>query len=142
MYVISMCILTCHSHCFAAVLQKGWRSPIYSFFSAEVTINYESGRLYHFFPCTSRRCKSEMGGVRRYQDLKDKNSTANLKHHALRCFGAEAVKGRLSVHDANSQSGSIFSAFARQGPKPYIYSNRSHTNTETRQVQFHIIDKR
>jgi hypothetical protein len=117
---------------FAATIRKGWRSPIYSFFSPEVTINYEGGRLYHFFPCSARKCKSKMGGIRRYQDSKDKNSTANLRHHALCCFGAEAVRDRLSAHEAEARSGSIFAAFARQGQKPFTYSNRNLTDNETR----------
>ena len=71
-----------------------------------------------------------MGGVRRYQDSKDRNSTANLRQHAVRCFGAEAVKCSLSADE--SSSGSIFSAFARQGQLPVTHSHRSHTSAEAR----------
>jgi hypothetical protein len=61
-------------------MQKSWRSPIYNFFHTDVSIDYESERLYHFFKCAARACKTPMGGVRRYQDSKDRNSTANLTH--------------------------------------------------------------
>jgi hypothetical protein len=88
------------------------------------------GRPCHFFKCASRHCKTKSGGVRRYQDSKDRSSTANLKHHAIGCFGAEAV-ANATRPDANA-SGSIFALFARQGQKPVQYSHRSHTNPEVR----------
>jgi hypothetical protein len=77
-------------------------------------------------------CKTSLGGVRRFQDSKDKASTANLRHHALRCFGEDAVKTAMSVKDAEARSGSIFTAFASQGQQPVNYSHRSLTNTEIR----------
>jgi hypothetical protein len=113
-------------------LKKTWRSPIYSFFKSDISVQYHDGRLCHFFPCAARVCKTSLGGVRRFQDSKDKASTANLRHHALRCFGEDAVKTAMSVKDAEARSGSIFTAFARQGQQPVQYSHRSLTNTEIR----------
>jgi hypothetical protein len=57
-----------------------------------------------------------------------------LRHHAIRCFGEDAVKTAMSVKDAEAQSGSIFAAFARQGQRPVQHSHRSLTNTELRYV--------
>jgi hypothetical protein len=74
-------------------LKKSWCSPIYSFFKSDsVSIQYHNGRMCHFFPCAAQKCKTAAGGVQRFQDSKDKSSTANLKHHAIQCFGEEAVK--------------------------------------------------
>ena len=73
-----------------------------------------------------------VGGVRRFQDSKDRASTANLRYHALRCFGEEAVRNGTKGAGVDGTSGSIFRAFAHQGQKPVNASNRSHTNTEIR----------
>jgi hypothetical protein len=116
----------------AKAIKKTWRSAIYSFFKSDVQIQYHDGRLCHFFPCAARKCKSPAGGVRRYQDSRDKASTANLRYHANQCFGEEAVKTATSAADADAygRNGSIFAAFARQGQKPVHHSHRSHTNIE------------
>ncbi|KAN0113508.1 hypothetical protein V8E52_007666, partial [Russula decolorans] len=104
-----------------------WRSPIYSFFKSD---NYHNSRLCHFFPCTARKCKTPVRGVRRYQDSKDRASTANLRHHALRCFGEEVVCNSTKGARNNGTSGSIFASFAHPGQKPVHYSNQTHTNAE------------
>ncbi|KAG1724798.1 hypothetical protein EDB19DRAFT_1834044 [Suillus lakei] len=56
-----------------------------------------------------------LGGVHRYQDTKDKSSTTNLKHHAIGCFGEDAVNNPMKGKDAGANSGSIYAAFACQG---------------------------
>lgn len=50
------------------IVKKTWRSPIYSFFKPSVRVEYENGRLCHFFPCAARQCKTKAGGVRRFLD--------------------------------------------------------------------------
>jgi hypothetical protein len=47
------------------------------------------------------------GGVRWYQDSDDRSSTANLKAHAIHCFGAAAVKAATTRKDTVSV-GSFF----------------------------------
>ncbi|KAN0103652.1 hypothetical protein V8E52_011790 [Russula decolorans] len=65
-------------------LKRTWHSPIYSFFKPDgVSIQYHDDRMCHFFPCAARKCKTGFGGVRHYQDSKDKSSTGNLRHHAI-----------------------------------------------------------
>ncbi|KAG1748947.1 uncharacterized protein EDB91DRAFT_1244750 [Suillus paluster] len=60
-------------------LKKTWRSAVYSFFKLDaVTVKLPSG------------------GVRRFQDSKDKSSTTNLRHHANGCWGKEAVDRAFS----------------------------------------------
>jgi hypothetical protein len=121
-------------------VKRTWRSPIYSFFkSDDVSVQYHNDRLCHFFPCAARKCKTAAGGVRRFQDSKDRSSTANLRHHALRCFGEEAVRNGTKGADIDGTSGSIFSSFARQGQMPVHYSHRSHTNTEVRYDTFLLL---
>jgi len=95
-------------------------------------VQYYDGRLCHFFPCGARKCKTALGGVRRYQDTKDKSSTTNLKHHAIGCFGEDAVNNAMKGKDAGANSGSIYAAFARQGQQAVHYSHRTHTNPEVR----------
>lgn len=95
-------------------------------------VQYYDGRLFHFFPCGARKCKTALGGVRRYQDTKDKSSTTNLKHHAIGCFGEDAVNNAMKGKDAGANNGSIYAAFARQGQQPVHYSHRTHTNPEVR----------
>jgi hypothetical protein len=115
-------------------LKRTWRSPIYSFFKSDVSIQQHEGRPCHFFRCAARKCKTALGGVRRFQDSQDKSSTANLKHHAVRCFGEDAVKTATKPKHAGNENGSIFSLFARQGQQPVQYSHRSHSNPEVRYV--------
>jgi len=117
--------------CLAAA-QKTWRSPIYSFFKSTVTIEVHKNRVSHFFRCAAKKCKTDSKGVRRYQDKGDKSSTANLRHHAIRCFGEDCVNAAVSGNAVTSRSGNIFSAFARQGQNPVTFSHRAHTNTEFR----------
>src|SRR6267154_3770633 len=112
-------------------IKQSWHSDIYSFFKSDnISVQYHNGRLCHFFPCAARKCKTVAGGVCCYQDSKDRASTANLRHHALRCFGEEAVHNGTKRANNDGTSGSIFSSFVHQGQKPVQYSHRSHTNTE------------
>jgi hypothetical protein len=120
-------------------LKLTWRSPIYSFFQSAVEIKYENGRLYHFFACAARQCKTPARGVRRFQDKQDKNSTANLKAHAIKCFGAEAVNNAIKGSNVTGQNGSVFTQFARRGQQPVNFSYRAHTNEEARYVVFCIL---
>ena len=117
---------------FSEAAQLTWRSPIYSFFKSNVSVRYEGTQMYHFFPCSARRCKSETGGCRRFQDKGDRSSTSNLKAHAIGCFGEEAIKLAITAKEGEACSGNIFTAFARQGQKPVTYTHRGHTNTEVR----------
>jgi len=74
-------------------------------------------------------------GVCCFQDSKDRALTANLRHHALRCFGEEAVRNSTKGADVNGTSSSIFHLFARQGQQLVLHSLWAHTNTE---VQYDI----
>ena len=72
------------------------------------------------------------GIIRRFQDSKDKASTVNLKHHALRCFGTDAMNAAIAGKQAMNLNGSIFALFACKGKQPVKYSHRVHTNPEVR----------
>jgi hypothetical protein len=121
-----------HPFLFTAAAKVTWRSSLYSFFKPEVTIEVHEGRIAHFFACSSKTCKTKARGVRRYQDKKDKSSTANLRHHAVRCFGEDTVNEALKGESGGNRSGNIFSAFASQGQRPVTYSHRAHTSLEFR----------
>ena len=116
----------------AEELKLTWRSPLYGFFKSDVLIQYHEGRKVHFLQCAAAKCKSPLKGVRRFQDSKDKSSTANLKHHAIKCFGEDAVNNALKGIKAGAPSGSIFAIFARQGQQSVKYSHRVHTDAEVR----------
>lgn len=125
-------LVVSHLFHFLAAAQKTWRSPVYSFFKHNVTIQKHNGRVAHFFSCTAVKCRSEGGGVRRFQDKADKSSTANLRHHVIRCWGEDAVNTAVKGELGASRSGDIFSSFARQGQRPVTYSHRAHTTPEFR----------
>ncbi|KAG2042434.1 hypothetical protein BDR03DRAFT_943371, partial [Suillus americanus] len=106
-------------------LKKTWRSAVYTFFKLHaVAVQYHNGRLVHFFPCGAHKCKLSVGGVRRFQDSKDKSSTTNLRHHANGCWGKEAVDRAFSGGKVQATSGSVFSAFARKGQQPVHHTYR------------------
>jgi hypothetical protein len=96
----------------------------------DVSVQYHNGHLTHFFPYTTLKCKMKAGGIRCFQDSKDKSLTANLKHHAINCFGAEAVDNTIKGKAGVAQSASIFSLFTHQGQQPVRYSHCTHTNPE------------
>ena len=75
--------------------KKSWWSPIYTFFKPDVSIQIHKNRLSHFFTCLSKHCRTGLKGVRRYHDKGDKFSTANLKHHIIRCFGEDTVNAAM-----------------------------------------------
>ena len=71
----------------------GWRSSIYGFFKAKVSIGYDEGQKFHFFKCAFKNCKGKgHKGVWHYLDSKDRAAMSNLKSHALRCFGQDLVE--------------------------------------------------
>ena len=120
-------------------LQEHSCSPIYTFFKSDVVFQVHDGRPSHFFPCAAPKCKVHAGGVRCYQDSKDKSSTANLKHHALRCFGADVVNAAIAGKEHANRNRGIFKFFARQGKQPVKYSHCVHTNPEVWYVFLYVI---
>lgn len=75
-----------------------------------------------------------MGAVRRYQDKQDRAATSNLKTHAIKCFGQDAVDAAFTQMPPTARDGSIFAAFARHNQDPVTVSHKAHTNHETRSV--------
>ena len=69
-----------------------------------------------------------MGGVHRFQDSKDKASTANLKHYATRCFGEDAINAAIAGKQASEHNGSIFVLFACKEKQLVKYSHHAHMN--------------
>ena len=108
------------------LLKKTWHLPIYSFFKPDVSVQYHNGHLTHFFPYTTLKCKMKAGGIRCFQDSKDKSLTANLKHHAINCFGAEAIDNTIKGKAGVAQSTSICSLFAHQGQQLVRYSHHTY----------------
>lgn len=118
---------------YSARLKASWRSAVYGFFKADVKVKYDGGRKYHYFKCSARHCCGN-GGVRRYQDSKDRAATSNLKAHAVKCFGKDAVDAAFSKGSGTGRDRTIFAMFARPGQQPVKVSHRAHTTDETRYV--------
>ncbi|KAK6974469.1 hypothetical protein R3P38DRAFT_2584231, partial [Favolaschia claudopus] len=73
---------------------KAWTSTIYAFFDGEVGIEYRNGKTHHVFTCAARGCAHK---IFRNQSTQDRNSTTNLRKHALKCWGEENVKAAAEV---------------------------------------------
>ena len=115
---------------FLETLKAHWWSPIYMFFKPEVKFQYFENWPCHFFTCLAPKCKTCIGSVCCFQDSKDKSSTANLRHHALCCFGADTVNTTIAGKKPVECNKSIFTHFAHKGKQPVKYSHRVHTNPE------------
>lgn len=90
--------------------------------------------MFHFFECAAKHCKCKARGVRRFQDSQDRAATSNLKAHAIKCFGADAVDAAFNKTTSAAQDGSIFASFARLGQASQSISNRAYTTDEIRLV--------
>ena len=73
-----------------------WHSPVYGFFKSKVVIDYDNSCKFHFFQCAAKHCKGKVKGIHHYQDLQDRAATSNLKTHATKCFGTDAVKAAFN----------------------------------------------
>ncbi|TFK80651.1 hypothetical protein K466DRAFT_503539, partial [Polyporus arcularius HHB13444] len=121
-------------------LQKGWTSSVYAFYSSDVTIGYEEGCRYHEFKCMGKSCKLKKP-IRRFLDKDDVSSTGNLRKHAKKCWGEEAValadqaehaeEVRRTIVKGILRDGTITMHFARKKGQ-VTYSHRPHTKAETR----------
>ena len=111
-------------------LKWTWHLPIYSFFKPDVTFQNYEGQPCHVFACAALKYKAHACGICHFQDSKDKASTANLKHHALHCFGEDAVNAAITGKQAPKLSHSIFSLFAWNSKQLVKYSHCAHTNPE------------
>ena len=58
-------------------------------------------------------------------------ATSNLKTHALKCFGADAVAAATDKQDASNHDGSVFASFAHVGQQPVKFSHHTHTTEES-----------
>jgi len=115
---------------FLEVLKAHWQSPIYMFFKPDIEFQYFENQPCHFFTCPTPKCKTHVGGVCHFQDSKDKFSTANLKHHALQCFGADTINAVIAGKKPIECNKSIFALFAHKGKQPIRYSHHIHMNLE------------
>ena len=111
-------------------LKWTWHLPIYSFFKPNVTFQNYDGHPCHVFTCAAPKCKAHACVIYHFQDSKDKASTTNLNHHALHCFGEDAVNAVIARKEPPKLSHSIFTLFAQNGKQPVKYSHRVHTNPE------------
>jgi hypothetical protein len=86
-----------------------------------------------FFHCAVQKCQGMKGvhGVRRFQDSKDRAATSNLKYHAIKCFGKDAVNATFNDTQPKVHDASIFAVFAHQGQRPVKVSHRAHMKAES-----------
>ncbi|PPR01789.1 hypothetical protein CVT24_001704 [Panaeolus cyanescens] len=117
-------------------MMKKWNSPIYAFYHPTPAIGHENGHRYHEFKCYAKSCKKK---IRRFLNKGDAGSTSNLRKHAKRCWGEDAIENAKSAKGLKeareiidkTPNGSLAAAFAAQNTE-LSYSHRQHTTSETR----------
>ncbi len=128
---------------FIARLMKRWDAPVYAFFRPTPAIVYIEGRKVHVFECAASHCKAKTRFIHRYSDTGDISSTSNLRRHAIRCWGDEAVAAADRTSNAKvarealsnkEPNGSITAAFERVSKGKVTYSHRQHTKAEARYI--------
>ncbi|KAF8121439.1 hypothetical protein EV363DRAFT_1185876 [Boletus edulis] len=127
------------AHIIPECMMKDWTSPVYAFFQPTPVIEEIGTRRSHVFKCCARGCKVT---VRRYLDTTDARSTGNMRKHAKKCWGSEALKAADSAKNAVEvrekivgsilHTGSITQSFERKGKGKVTYLHRQHTRTETK----------
>ena len=116
---------------------------MYAFFRPTPLIEHINGRRCHTFICAAAHCKMASNKVRRYLDTKDAKSTSNLRKHARRCFGEDAVAAADNAANADEvrrttlasggtlRSESLTATFGRREGGSFTFSHRPHTTTES-----------
>ncbi|KAF8059610.1 hypothetical protein FPV67DRAFT_1425266 [Lyophyllum atratum] len=120
-------------------MQNGWHTTVYAFFKPDPVIEYRGGRKCHVFRCTGKGCTQR---IVRYLDMKDAQSTGNMRKHVKKCWGEDvlhAADEAINIQEARTKvvggyraNGSITASFARKDKANVTYSHRPHTRTETR----------
>ncbi|TFY51890.1 hypothetical protein EVJ58_g10323, partial [Rhodofomes roseus] len=119
-------------------MRRKWTAPVYAFFKPDPTIAYIDRRRVHVFRCANSGCKHD---VRRYLESKDATSTGNLRKHARKCWGEEALAAADRMSTASKAKDSVEKyrrtqnlkiAFGAASKKTFKYSTVQHTPTETR----------
>ncbi len=95
-------------------LRQSWDSSVYAFYSPDVTIGYDQGRRYHEFKCLGKNCKLKKP-IRRFLDKGDAQSTGNLRKHAKKCWGEEAVARADEAEHAEEVRRTIVAGILRDG---------------------------
>ncbi|KAH6906660.1 hypothetical protein BKA70DRAFT_1224012 [Coprinopsis sp. MPI-PUGE-AT-0042] len=104
--------------------------PIYAFFKPDPIVETIGGRECQVFKCAASHCNNQSRDVRRYLDTKDASSTSNLRKHALKCWGEEAVTSACTATSAADVR--IDMMFQRTGKGKVSYSHRQHTSVENK----------
>ncbi|TFK79443.1 hypothetical protein K466DRAFT_452881, partial [Polyporus arcularius HHB13444] len=105
-----------------------WRSSVYAFFKAEVTIEVVEGRRALIFRCAAKHCR--IGApVRRYLDKGDRSSSGNLLKHARSCWGAEAVEQAKVLGDAARVRTTLVASILQNGRITEYFAPAKHSVT-------------
>ncbi|PBK86090.1 hypothetical protein ARMGADRAFT_870890, partial [Armillaria gallica] len=120
-----------------------WSSPMYAFYAPVPKVDYRDGCRCHVFGCMSQSNETPCGHrIAHYLDTKDAQSMSNLRKHAQKCWGEDAVEeadeagnvgaawSLLKGAGSDKQNGSITAHFACQGKGRVTYSNRQHTKVK------------
>ncbi|KAF9038032.1 hypothetical protein BJ165DRAFT_1416792 [Panaeolus papilionaceus] len=120
---------------------KDWTAPIYAFYHPIPVIGHENKRRYHEFQCYVKGCDKK---IQRYLDTKDATSSGNMRKHAKKCWGDEAVNTAGAARNVKAarevllktkrKDGSLAAAFLAQGDTLLTYSHCQHTSQQTRYV--------
>lgn len=122
-------------------MMNSWDSPVYGLYEPIPSIEEVDGHRCHVFKCAAVGCNHK---IRRYLDTNDKGSTSNLRTHAKKCWGDEALAKVYDVKDLkkvrevvgklkNAPNSNITSMFSNlEGKGVVTYMHRQHTLQETR----------
>ena len=112
-------------------LKSTWHSSVYGFFKSKVLVQYKKGLNFHLFQCAAKKCKGH-GSVHWYLNSQDRAATSNLKMHALKCFGADAINAAANNTQSCGCNGTIFATFAHPGQHPVTVSHHALTTEKNR----------
>ena len=75
------------------------------------------------------KCKIH-GGIKWYQDSQDHRAISNLKTHAMKCHGWDAVEAAFQGEDVKAKGRTIFAHFACIGQASVKFSHKAHLSAE------------
>ena len=120
---------------FMISLKQTWCLPIYSFFKPNISFQYYEGQLCHIFTCvqcTHRHCLLISG-------LKGQSISANLKHHALHCFGEDVDNAAIADKQVPKLCSSIFHSWHAKANNWCIKENCTHKTLSANHDILYII---
>jgi hypothetical protein len=108
-------------------MAKKWVSPIYAFYHARPAVEDDKkGRVVHIFACANSGCIQK---ICHYLDTKDAMSTSNMRKHAKKCWGLEAIALADTARDRNEAREPIMKTIRKMGRLPDVFESMGKGKT-------------